>query len=162
MAWFDFFQDGCFLLAALDRVAAARVEIAAGRRVARVGHLADQLDAQSDYDPGRTSARPTSRFSVGVQRVQVELFGLGHLDQLADVHHGYPVARYAPPRSGVRDEQVGQVKIVLQLLQQVEGLRRTDTSSAETGSSAITSLGRVARARAMPMRWRSPPLKACG
>jgi hypothetical protein len=38
----------------------------------------------------------------------------------------------------------------------------TDTSRAETGSSATTRRGLVASARAMPMRWRWPPLKACG
>ena len=37
-----------------------------------------------------------------------------------------------------------------------------ETSSAETGSSAITSLGRAAIARAMPMRWRWPPENSCG
>ena len=38
----------------------------------------------------------------------------------------------------------------------------TDTSSAETGSSAISSSGCIASARAMPMRWRCPPLNSCG
>ena len=38
----------------------------------------------------------------------------------------------------------------------------TETSSAETGSSATTKRGLVASARAMPMRWRCPPLNACG
>src|SRR5262245_48206313 len=39
---------------------------------------------------------------------------------------------------------------------------RTETSSAETGSSATTRRGSVASARAMPMRWRWPPENACG
>ena len=37
-----------------------------------------------------------------------------------------------------------------------------DTSSAETGSSAMISSGRTARARAMPMRCRWPPLNSWG
>ena len=37
-----------------------------------------------------------------------------------------------------------------------------DTSSAETGSSAMMSLGFTDRARAMPMRWRWPPENSCG
>ena len=37
-----------------------------------------------------------------------------------------------------------------------------ETSNAETGSSAITSLGPAAIARAMPMRWRWPPENSCG
>ncbi len=38
----------------------------------------------------------------------------------------------------------------------------TDTSSAETGSSPRISRGSDASARAMPMRWRCPPLNSCG
>ncbi len=38
----------------------------------------------------------------------------------------------------------------------------TETSSAETGSSATTRRGLSASARAMPMRCRCPPLNACG
>ena len=37
-----------------------------------------------------------------------------------------------------------------------------ETSSAETGSSATTSRGRVISARAMAMRWRWPPENSCG
>ena len=38
----------------------------------------------------------------------------------------------------------------------------TLTSSAETGSSATMNLGLSARARAMAMRWRCPPLNSWG
>ena len=38
----------------------------------------------------------------------------------------------------------------------------TDTSSAETASSQTISRGSTASARAMPMRWRWPPLNSCG
>ena len=37
-----------------------------------------------------------------------------------------------------------------------------ETSSAETGSSATTSFGFSAMARATPMRWRWPPENSCG
>ncbi len=37
-----------------------------------------------------------------------------------------------------------------------------DTSSAETGSSAITSRGEVASERAIPMRCAWPPENSCG
>ena len=37
-----------------------------------------------------------------------------------------------------------------------------DTSSADTGSSAISSFGSSASARAMAMRWRCPPENSCG
>ena len=37
-----------------------------------------------------------------------------------------------------------------------------ETSSAETGSSAMTIFGRTASARAKPIRWRWPPENSCG
>ena len=37
-----------------------------------------------------------------------------------------------------------------------------DTSSADTGSSPMMSLGLSASARATPMRWRWPPENWCG
>ena len=37
-----------------------------------------------------------------------------------------------------------------------------ETSRAETGSSATMNFGSTASARAMPMRWRCPPLNSCG
>jgi hypothetical protein len=37
-----------------------------------------------------------------------------------------------------------------------------ETSSAETGSSAMISFGRSASARAIPIRWRWPPENSCG
>src|SRR5437870_4329868 len=39
---------------------------------------------------------------------------------------------------------------------------RTDTSSADTGSSSTMRRVSVARARAMAIRWRCPPLNSCG
>ena len=38
----------------------------------------------------------------------------------------------------------------------------TETSSADTGSSATMRAGRVTSARAMAMRWRWPPENSCG
>ena len=37
-----------------------------------------------------------------------------------------------------------------------------ETSSADTGSSATSSLGSSAIARATPIRWRWPPENSCG
>ncbi len=39
---------------------------------------------------------------------------------------------------------------------------RIETSSADTGSSQITSLGCRISARAMPILWRWPPENSCG
>ena len=65
-------------------------------------------------------------------------------------------------RKIVGDEEVGEVKFLLQVLQQVEDLRLNETSSAETASSHTIRRGRGASERAMPMRCRCPPEKAWG
>jgi hypothetical protein len=53
----------------------------------------------------------------------VELLGRGHLHQLSQVHDRDPV-RYVPHhRQVVRDENVGQSQVILQVVQQVDHLR---------------------------------------
>jgi hypothetical protein len=71
------------------------------------------------------------------------------LDDLAQVHHRHAVADALDHRHVVRDEQEGDAELGLQVEQQVDDLRRIDTSSADTASSAMTTLGCSARARAM-------------
>ena len=41
----------------------------------------------------------------------------------------------------VGDEQVGETELPLEVLEQVDDLARTETSSAETGSSATMNVG---------------------
>src|SRR5205807_6097661 len=67
--------------------------------------------------------RAEQRLRVRVQRVGVDLFGVRDLDDLAEVHHGDPVAQVADDRQVVGDEQVGQVELVLEVLQEVHDLR---------------------------------------
>ena len=62
----------------------------------------------------------------------------------------------------MRDEDVREAELVLQMLEQVDDLAWIDTSSAETGSSSTISVGSSASARAMPMRCRCPPENSCG
>jgi hypothetical protein len=49
--------------------------------------------------------------------------GRRDLDDAPEIHHGDAVADVLHRRQVVRDEQVGQVQLVLQPLQQVEHLR---------------------------------------
>jgi hypothetical protein len=51
----------------------------------------------------------------------------------------------------VRDEEVGQPQVGLEIDQEVQDLRLHETSSAETGSSAHDRRGCSASARAMPI-----------
>lgn len=84
--------------------------------------------------------------------MSVQPVGVRVLDDLAQIHHRHSIRDVADHTEVVGDEQVGQAELVLQLLEQVDDLSLTETSSAETGSSAMINLGRKANARAMPMR----------
>ena len=52
----------------------------------------------------------------------VELVAVGDLDDLAEVHHGDAVGDVAHHRQVVRDDDVGQAELVLQVLEQVDDL----------------------------------------
>ena len=58
-----------------------------------------------------------------MQRVVVELLGGGDLHDPAEVHHGDPVRDVPYDGEVVRDEEIRQVELVLQLLEQVDDLR---------------------------------------
>ncbi len=125
MAGRDLAQRRLVGLAVLLRVAAARVEVAAARRVGRIGHLAAQQDAAALVAQARVGQRHggEERLGVRVHRALVQLVGVGHLDQLADVHHRDPVTDVLDHAEVVGDEEVGQVELALQVLQQVDDLR---------------------------------------
>ena len=62
----------------------------------------------------------------------------------------------------VRDEQHGGAELAGEGLEVVEDRRCTVTSSAEVGSSAMSSFGSAARPMPMSTRWRMPPENWCG
>ena len=67
--------------------------------------------------------RREQRVRVRVPRAREELVGRRDLDDLAEVHDGDPVAHVADDREVVRDEEVGEPQLVLQVGEQVEDLR---------------------------------------
>ena len=95
-------------------------------------------------------------------RIGKQFLCIGHLDEFAHIHDRHPVTEIGDHAQIMGDKEIGQPEIFLQVLQQVEDLIRTDTSNADTASSATIRWGSSARAWAMPRRWRSPPLKAWG
>ena len=58
-----------------------------------------------------------------MERVDVEVVGRSDLDDLAEVHHRDPVRDVADDGEVVRDEQVGQAELGLELLHEVDDLR---------------------------------------
>ena len=60
--------------------------------------------------------------SVGMAGVVVDLIHGAQLHQLAQIHDGHAVAQMLDHRQVMGDEHVGQVQLLLQLLQQVQDL----------------------------------------
>ena len=104
------------------RVAAPGVKVAARRRVRRVGHLAGQLDRTRAHARVGLGDRGHQRLGVRMLGLKVQLVRRRHLDQETDVHHRHPVADVFDHAQVVGDEQVGQVKVSLQVLEQVQHL----------------------------------------
>ena len=67
--------------------------------------------------------RRQQRLRVRMRGRRVELLGRPDLDELAEVHHGDVVGDVAHHGEVVGDEQVGQVELVLEVLQQVDDAR---------------------------------------
>ena len=103
---------------------AAGMEAAAGRRVGRRRDVADQDQAPALGLDRRIGDRHRADQGgrVRVQRIAVELERRGLLDHLAQVHDRDPVADVAHHAQVVRDEQVGQPELLLQLREQVDDL----------------------------------------
>ena len=66
---------------------------------------------------------------------------VGDLDNLAQVHDRHPVGDVLDHCQVVRHEEQGQVKLSLELFEQVEYLRLHRDVEADTGSSATTNAG---------------------
>ena len=112
--------------AAIRRVAAARVEGAAGRRVApgrrpRPAGGCARAAAQARIGH-RAPPRAAPRCRGAAARRRAPSVG-AELDDAADIHHRDTVGDVLDDREVVRDEEVGEVELVLQVLQQVERLR---------------------------------------
>ena len=67
--------------------------------------------------------RREQRDRVRVERVVVEVVGGRELHDLAEVHDRDPVGDVPDDRQVVRDEEVGELEVALQLLHQVDDLR---------------------------------------
>ncbi len=122
--------------------------------------------------PAGGAASITSRAGLaGDQTARVGVLRVGRttsatwplLYQHALLHHRHAVGKAAHQVQVVRDEQHGHAGLALQVGEQIQNLRRASvTSSAVVGSSASSSLGRLARAMAIMARWRCPPESWCG
>ena len=109
--------------AALDRMRAAQMQMAAGRRIDRARHVALQDGAVAPRARARHRDRGQQRLRIGVARVGEQFVGRRGLDDAAEIHHGDAVGDVLHHREIVRDEDVGEAEPPLQVAQQVEHLR---------------------------------------
>ncbi len=109
----------------IDGDRAARVEYTAARRAQRARHVAQENDALAlTFHLGvRDGHSRQESLRVRVQRVLEDRVPVRQLHHVAEVHHAHAVADVADDREVVRDEQVRQVELVLQVLEQVDDLR---------------------------------------
>ena len=104
-------------------VAAARMEGTAGRR----RRSARDLALEDDGFVLRGRIRPRDR---GQQSLRIRMpwtceegFGRREFDDATDIHHGEPIGDVLDDAEIVRDEEIADTEILLQILQQVEDLR---------------------------------------
>ena len=112
-----------------------------------------------DWTTGRSPAARANR-DDGSRRKKVSLGAIS--TTLPEIHHRHRSAMWrTTPRSCV----VNSIDSLNSRLSSVRSSRicaRTETSSADTGSSATMIRGLSASARPMAMRWRCPPENSCG
>jgi hypothetical protein len=99
------------------------VEAAAGRRRGRRRHVAA-------HDRGGAAARRVERghgreqrLRVGVLRRAEERLGLALLHDLSEVHDRHSIGEIAHHAEIVRDEEIGEAELLLEVAQQVQHLR---------------------------------------
>src|SRR5215471_11631856 len=97
--------------------------MAARGRIDRVRHVALQDDALAlDARIGDRDRRQ-QRLGIGMQRRRIEVFSRRDLDDAAEIHHRDACADVLDDRQIVRDEEIGQPELLLQVFQQIDDLR---------------------------------------
>ena len=123
MARLDLTLDGSLLLTALHAVRAAGVELAALRRVGGGGDGAFEHDALHLHRRVGDGDGGEERLRVGVEGIAEDVFLRAILHEVAEVHNADGVGDVLNNGKVVADEEVGQLVLILQLVQQVDDLR---------------------------------------
>ena len=91
-----------------------------------------------------------------------QALGLRQLDDGAQIHDRDPVGDMAHQPQIMGDEQHGKAEPLLQLEQEIDDLRLDRDVEGRDQLVGDQTFGLDASARAMPMRWRWPPLNSSG
>ena len=109
--------------AALDRVRAAARETASARDRARARQIAGEAVPVAGLVGMRGRDRGQERPRVGMGGPAEQVVGAGDLHDAAEIHHRDAVRDVTHDREIVRDEEVGEAELGLQVLEQVDDLR---------------------------------------
>src|SRR5262249_52266155 len=107
----------------LDRKRAPRMEAASCGRIERARHLALEDHAGppglrlGDWNGGE------ERATIGMAGRSKQVFGACNLDNAAKIHHGNAVGDMLYDGQVVRNENVRQSELILQIAKQIEDLR---------------------------------------
>ena len=99
---------------------------------------------------------------VRVLRIVEDRGARADLDDLAEIHHRDAVADALDHGHVVRDEEIGEPELRLQVEHQVEHLRLDRHIERRNRLVGDDQLRASASARAMQSRWRWPPENSCG
>ncbi len=99
---------------------------------------------------------------IGVLRVFKHRAARAYFDNATAIHHRHAVADALHHRHIMGNKQKRDAHLALQVEHQIDNLRPNGDIQADTDSSAITTFGFSASARAMQIRCRWPPEKAWG
>src|SRR5829696_8314619 len=101
---------------------AAGTELTTGGRIGRARQVASQQNPLPGALLHRIGNRDSRKQRLGIRmrRVLVDIVDRTDLHDLAQIHHRYPIRDVPDHRKVVRDEEVGQRELGLQLVQQVD------------------------------------------
>ena len=99
------------------------MEAAPGGRVDRARHVTAQNDPLLLEAGVRLGHRRQQRLGIGVLRPQEQVGAVADFDDLAEIHHGDAVTDVLDDGDVVRDEQIGEAELLLQIAQEVDDLR---------------------------------------
>ena len=118
-------ERGVRFLAERRRFRAARMEVAAGWGIGRVGDIALQNDAAAFPLPlgVRRRDRREQGLRIGMRRRIEYPVAFADFDNPAEIHHGDPVADVAHHRQVMRDHHVGQAQPFFQVGHEIHDLR---------------------------------------
>ena len=148
--------------AALGGVGAARPEAAALRHLARIRRAARDRRRRARARRRSPAASRAGAWCTGCCGAVEHRAHRPGLDDPPRVHDRDPVAGLGQHAEVVRDQDQRQPELLAQVARAAASTCACmTTSSAVVGSSAITSDGRQASARAIIIRWRCPPESWC-